>query len=74
MSATAYVDDAASMARRLVARESVGPGDTENAMRRCEAKYGIPYQSLWSLRYRPPKRIFIDVYERIAAHGGAHPR
>lgn len=57
MSGVAIVDSAANMARDLVQREARGPGDLENAMRRIEARYGVPYATLWSLRYRKPKDI-----------------
>ena len=62
MSATAYVDQASTMADRLVNREARGPGDTDNAMRRCAQKFGVPYAFLWALRYRKPKRVFADLY------------
>lgn len=45
------------MHRAMVARESRGPGDTENAMRRLESKYGIDFWTQWGLRYRPPVEI-----------------
>lgn len=58
----ALVSDARHWANSLVAREARGPGDTDNAMRRLSQRYGLDYAALWSLRYRPPKRIFVDVY------------
>ena len=60
-----YVDDAADSVSWLIRRESRGPRDLENAMRRLEARYGIPYAVLWSLRYRKPKDILVSVYARI---------
>lgn len=65
MSSTAVVEQAQGMARRLVAAESRGPGDTDNAMRRLEARYGVPYTTLWSLRYRAPKDMLASVYFRL---------
>lgn len=65
MSATAYVDQASHLAKRLISREALGPGDTDNAMRRCEQKFGLPYGFLWALRYRKPKRIFVDLYFKL---------
>ena len=65
MSEAVYVDQAASWARALVGRESRGPGDTENAMRRVEYRYGIPFHVLWSLRYRVPKGILTSVFFRL---------
>jgi len=35
------------------------------AMRRIEARYGISFSTLWSLRYRPPKDIFVSTYELL---------
>lgn len=67
MSPAAFVDDACDMARALVRRESRGPGDTEFAMRRLEARYGLPYSTLWRLRYRRPKDILVSVFARLQA-------
>jgi len=61
------VAEAQEWARTLVNREARGPGDTKNAMRRIEQRYGIDYSTLYSLRYRPPKEIFVSVYMRIRA-------
>lgn len=63
----AAVSDARSWARMLVHRESRGPGDTENAMRRLESRYGIPWRTFWALRYRPPTDMFVSVYQQIGA-------
>ena len=62
-----YVEDAAECVSWLVRRETRGPGDLENAMTRLEARYGIPYAVLWSLRYQKPKDILVSVYARIKA-------
>jgi hypothetical protein len=67
MKAAAYVTEAQEWANRLVRWEARGPGDLENAMRRLETKYGVDFNALWSLRYRPPKRIFVDLYEHLRA-------
>lgn len=56
---------AQEMASGLVQRESRGPGDLDNAMRRIEAKYGVPYSVLWSLRYRQPKDILLGVFTKL---------
>ena len=61
------VDVAADYAARLLRSEARGPGDTESAMRRIEAKYGVNYWSLWSLRYKRPKSISADMFNRIRA-------
>lgn len=54
-------------ANELVRRESRGPGDVDNAMRRLEARYGIPASTLWRLRYRTPTDIFVSVFLKINA-------
>lgn len=59
------VATAREWASELVRRESRGSGDTENAMRRLEAKYGIPWRTFWTLRYRPPADVLAGIYERI---------
>ena len=58
---------AQEMARVMVQRESRGNGDIDNAMGRLEARYGIPKQTFWSLKYRPPKDVFVSVYLKIMA-------
>lgn len=62
MTDATYTDQAASWAKSLLHKESRGPGDTDNAMRRLSQRYGIPYGSLWTLRYRKPKDVFASVY------------
>lgn len=59
------VTKARSWASELVRRESRGPGDMENAMRRLETKYDIPWRVFWALRYRPPTDLFVRVYLQI---------
>jgi hypothetical protein len=61
----ALVSDAQGWAKWLILQESRGPGDTENAMRRVAARYGVDFRALWALRYRPPKRIFADMCARL---------
>lgn len=65
MSEAVYVDQAAEWARTLIARETRGAGDTENAMRRLEARYGVSYNFLWALRYRKPKGVLTSLYFRL---------
>ena len=64
-SAEIFVTEASQKAAWLVQREARGPGDLPNAMRRLEARYGIPYSTLVSLRYRKPRDILISVFVRI---------
>jgi hypothetical protein len=59
------VDLASDYAKRMVLREAKGPGDVEDAMRRIESMTGIGFSTLWSLRYRPPKTICHDKFQRI---------
>lgn len=65
MTDAAYAKDACTWANALVRREARGPGDQENAMRRLEARYGIPWRTFWSLKYRPPQDVFAAVYFRL---------
>lgn len=53
------------VAAKLVMREARGPGDYANAMRRIEARYGIPYWTLWALRYKLPKSADFATAMRI---------
>jgi hypothetical protein len=62
MNEAAIVDDARLLWRSLVTRESRGPGDTDNAMRRLARRHGLDYGALWSLRYRPPKAVLAGFY------------
>ena len=59
------VSAAQAWANELVRREARGPGDLENAMRRLEARYGIPWRTFWALRYRPPTDVLHGIYERL---------
>lgn len=61
------VAQAGQWAAAFVQRESRGSGDTENAMRRLEGRYGIPWRTFWALRYRPPSDVLASVYLRIRA-------
>lgn len=62
----AVVSKASNWAEALLSRVYRGPGDTiDAAMWRAEQKYGVPAQTFWSLRYRPPKDILASVYLRL---------
>lgn len=61
------VADARFWANELVRRESRGPGDSENAMRRLESKYGIPWRTFWQLKYRAPTDVMVGLYLQLAA-------
>lgn len=64
MNPAAFVDHTVELNRRLVNGECRGPGDLENAMRRVEMKWGIPFSVSWALRYRKPKTVAADIYAR----------
>lgn len=59
------VDRAKSWSHELVMRESRGPGDYQNAMKRIGRKTGVGYNLLWSLRYRPPKDLPTSAFLRL---------
>jgi hypothetical protein len=60
------VRKAAHWAEALLARVHRGPGDNvETAMHRAEQKYGVPAQTFWSLRYRPPKVMAVAAWLRL---------
>lgn len=44
--------EARQWADELTGMEITGPRDLEDAWRRLETRYGIPYSTFWSLRYR----------------------
>lgn len=60
------VSEATMWASRMVSMNLRG-SDTENAMRRLEARYGIPWRTFWNLRYRPPADILVGVWRQL--HG-----
>jgi hypothetical protein len=59
------VEAATEYVRTMVQRESHGPGDIDNAMRRIEAKYGLPFWSMWHLRKGKAKTIEASLLARI---------
>lgn len=72
---TTAVDQAAGWAREMTRQEARGPGDMENTWRRLENRYGISFNTFWSLRYRKPKEIVASVYLRLhAAYRAEHQR
>jgi hypothetical protein len=60
-------DNAREWANDLIRRESRGPGDLDGAMRRLEARYGIPATTFWRLRHGRVKEIFASTYVRLQA-------
>jgi len=74
MTDVSIVDDADAVQKargwsgKLLAQVHYGPGDSiEAAMIRAEAAYGIPRETFWSLRYRPPKAMAVAAWLRIKA-------
>jgi hypothetical protein len=65
MTPTAIVDQARGWSRDIVNADVRGPGDLENAMRRAESRWGIPFAAMWALRYRPPKDVAASIYLRL---------
>lgn len=61
------VSEAQMWASHMVLREARGPGDTENAMRRLENRYGIPWRVFWNLRYRTPADVMVGLYRQLQA-------
>lgn len=61
------VEYAAQLSREMTQQEARGPGDIENAWRRFEARYAIPWRTFWALRYRKPAKIADDLAARITA-------
>lgn len=59
------VEAATDYVRTMVQRESHGPGDLDNAMRRLEAKYGLPFWTLWHLRKGKAKTVEASLLARI---------
>lgn len=58
-------DEAKRLVNELLRLESRGPGDLEGAMRRIGNRYGIPWRTLWAIRYRTPRDVFVGVFEKI---------
>lgn len=61
------VETAQEWVRLMVKRESRGPGDRINAMRRLANRYGVPYSTFFNLVYRPPRDLWVSVYEKLEA-------
>lgn len=60
-----YVERAQLWARHLEEREAVSAGSLPVARRLVERRFRLPSGLLYSLRYRPPKRIAVDAYEAL---------
>ncbi|WP_027039100.1 hypothetical protein [Mesorhizobium ciceri] len=60
-------DVASDYVRRMVENETRGWGDTDNALARLEAKYGLPFWSLQNLRMGRAKTVEAGLFARIRA-------
>lgn len=58
---------AAGYVRRMVENETRGWGDTENALSRLEAKYGLSFWTLNNLRTGRAKTVEATLFNRIRA-------
>lgn len=62
------VANATKWSKALWKKTYDGMGDTqEAAMYRAEQKYGVPAQTFWALKYRPPKDLLTSIYMRLYA-------
>lgn len=61
-----FVSEAQRMAAVLISKEIRAGESAEGALRRVAAKCGVTYHTLWQLRYRAPKRMFVDVFFAIS--------
>jgi hypothetical protein len=62
-----FVERAQSWARELEAKELPAAGSIPAARQAVERRHRLPSGLLYSLRYRPPKRLAVDAYERLRA-------
>ena len=62
-----YLHRASAWADHLVARESRGPGDTDEARRRVASRHRIPYSTFFALKWRKPKcpQRIRGIYEQM---------
>ena len=60
-------DMATGFVRRMVENETRGWGDTDNALSRLEAKYGLPFWTLQNLRTGRAKTVEATLFNRIKA-------
>ena len=67
MNAAVYVERAREMAAALVDRESLVTRSRPAARESVARASGVSPSLLHSLRYRPPKQIAADVFERLCA-------
>jgi hypothetical protein len=56
------VDDAISLSREIIARETKGPGDLAPALRRLSHRSRLPHSFWWRALYRPPKDLTLTKF------------
>lgn len=56
---------AADYVAKMVHSEARCAGDTEGALRRLEARYGIPYWTMVHLKRHAAKTVAADMFQRI---------
>lgn len=63
----AYLERAADWAEWMVARETRGTGDTDNARHRVARRCGVPYSTFFALKWRRPKcpQRIRGIYEQM---------
>lgn len=59
------VEEAQKMVRLMINRESRGPGDRVNAMRRLSQRHKLSFNLFWSLSYRPPGDLMCSVFDKL---------
>lgn len=60
-------ETATTFVRRMVENETRGWGDTDSALSRLEAKYGLPFWTLQNLRTGRAKTVEATLFNRIKA-------
>jgi hypothetical protein len=58
-------DEARKIVNDLLRLESRGAGDLEGAMRRLGNRYGLPWRTFWTIKYRHPKDLMCGVMGRL---------
>lgn len=67
MSSIDMASEASGFVRRMVENETRGWGDTDNALTRLEAKYGLSFWTLHNLRTGRAKTVEASLFNRIKA-------
>lgn len=65
VTSAATVQEASKYAHSLVSLRSRGSGDKANAIDRVARECRVSRGAIWSLLYRPPKRVWADVLQSL---------